>query len=106
MFNAVGEKTLYIFGTGNIITLPMVWALYPESNQCTLDEMGPLFAADRPWVWDAEKNFAKLTEQHPEPVAAARRGSSIVDPESGVGGTRRMGVWQEWQVQRLGRRVH
>ena len=50
MFNAVGEKTLYIFGTGNIITLPMVWALYPESNQCTLDEMGPLFAADRPWV--------------------------------------------------------
>ena len=53
----------------------------------------------------AEKNFAKLTEQHPELVAAARRRSSVVDPKSGVGGTRRMGVWQEWQVQRLGRRV-
>lgn len=83
----------------------MVWALYPESNHCTLEEMDLLFAADRPWVWDAEKNFTKLTEQHPE-LVAARRGSSIVDPESGVGGTRRMGVWQEWQAQRLGRRVH
>jgi hypothetical protein len=91
-FNAVGEKTLYIFGTGNIIILPMVWALYPESNECTLEEMDLLFAADRPWVWDAEKNFAKLTEQHPELVAAVRRGSSVVDPESRVGGTRRMGV--------------
>lgn len=41
----------------------------------------------------SEKNFARLTEQHPELVAAVRRGSSVVDPESGVGGTR-MGVWQ------------
>lgn len=48
MFNAVGEKILYIFGASNIITLPMVWALYPESNQCTLEEMDLLFAADRP----------------------------------------------------------
>lgn len=83
----------------------MGWALYPEGNQCTLEGMDLLFAADRPWVWDAEENFAKLTEQHPELVAAARRRSSVVDPKSGVGGTRRMGVWQEWQVQRLGRRV-
>jgi hypothetical protein len=33
MFDAIGEKTLYIFGACNIITIPMVWALYPESNQ-------------------------------------------------------------------------
>jgi Sugar (and other) transporter len=77
MFNTVGERTLYIFSASNIITFPMVWALYPESNQCTLEEMDLLFAADRPWVWDAEKNFAKLTEQHLELVAAARRGSVV-----------------------------
>ena len=77
--------------------------------------MNLLFAADMPWVWDAEKNLAKLTEQHPELVgltaalvflgllqslhaskhpeyrAAARRGNSIVDPKSGIGDTRRMG---------------
>lgn len=84
MFNAIGEKTLYIFGICNIITIPMVWALYPESNQRTLEEMDLLFAASTPWVWDAERNFALLKEQNPSLVAAASRGNSVVDPESGI----------------------
>ncbi|KAF2815419.1 general substrate transporter [Mytilinidion resinicola] len=84
MFNAIGEKTLYIFGASNILALPMVWALYPESNQRTLEEMDLLFAAETPWVWDAEKNFALLKEQNPGLVNAARRGSSVVDPETGL----------------------
>jgi len=29
MFSAIGEKTLYIFGACNILSIPMVWALYP-----------------------------------------------------------------------------
>lgn len=57
MFNAAGEKTLYYFGASNIITFPMVWALYPESNQCMLEEMDLLFAADRPWVWDRRRTL-------------------------------------------------
>ncbi|KAK9362916.1 general substrate transporter [Lipomyces starkeyi] len=60
MFNSIGEKTLYIFGAVNVITIPIVWALYPETNQRTLEEMDLLFAADKPWVWEAEKEFAKL----------------------------------------------
>jgi hypothetical protein len=43
MFNKIQEKTLYIFGIANVITIPMVWALYPESNQRTLEEMDLLF---------------------------------------------------------------
>jgi hypothetical protein len=27
----------YIFGIANVITIPMVWALYPETNQRTLE---------------------------------------------------------------------
>lgn len=42
-----------------------VWALYPESNQRTLEEMDMLFAADTPWTWDAERNFARLKEENP-----------------------------------------
>ncbi|KAE9993632.1 hypothetical protein EG327_004153 [Venturia inaequalis] len=61
--SAINEKTLYIFGAVNIIAVPIVWALYPESNQRTLEEMDMLFAADSPWVWDAEKNFKLLKEQ-------------------------------------------
>lgn len=91
MFNAIGEKTLYIFGACNVVVIPMVWALYPESNQRTLEEMDLLFAADTPWVWDAERNFALLKEQNPDLVAAARRGSSVVHAEEGIKGASRTG---------------
>jgi len=62
----------------------MVWALYPESNQRTLEEMDLLFAADSPWVWDAEKKFRELQETNPHLVASARRGNSVVDAEGGM----------------------
>jgi len=62
----------------------MVWALYPESNQRTLEEMDLLFAADSPWVWDAEKKFRELQESIPDLVASARRGNSVVDAKGGV----------------------
>ncbi|KAL8347644.1 hypothetical protein RB601_002980 [Gaeumannomyces tritici] len=65
MFKAIGENTLHIFGACNFIALPIVWALYPESNQRTLEEMDLLFAAPTPWVWDAERTFARLQEERP-----------------------------------------
>lgn len=37
--------------------------------------MNLLFAADSPWVWDAEKNYKVLVEENPELVQAAQRGS-------------------------------
>jgi MFS family permease len=63
MFQQIGEKTLYIFAACNAITIPMVWALYPETNQRTLEEIDLLFASDSIWNWDAEKNFARLREE-------------------------------------------
>ena len=63
MFEAIGEKTLYIFAACNAITIPMVWALYPETNQRTLEEINLLFAADSIWSWEAEKNFKNLQDQ-------------------------------------------
>ena len=84
MFAALKEKTLYIFAACNGITIPMVWALYPESNQRTLEEMNLLFASDSIWNWEAERNFAILKEQNPELVQAANRGNSVVDPETGL----------------------
>lgn len=52
--------------------------------------MDLLFAADTPWNWDAERNFAKLSEENPNLVQAAKRGESIVDPETGSMSRRRM----------------
>ncbi|KAI9850367.1 MAG: hypothetical protein M1838_005757 [Thelocarpon superellum] len=84
MFKALGPSTLYIFGACNVITIPMVWALYPESNQRTLEEMDLLFASDSIWTWEAEKNFARLKEENPDLVQAAARGASVIDPETGL----------------------
>ncbi|KAI8942378.1 hypothetical protein NX059_000453 [Plenodomus lindquistii] len=63
MFEKIGEKTLYIFAACNAITIPMVWALYPETNQRTLEEIDLLFASDSIWNWEAERNFARLREE-------------------------------------------
>ncbi|KAI4256035.1 MAG: hypothetical protein LQ352_002267 [Teloschistes flavicans] len=89
MFKALNEKTLYIFAACNVITIPMVYCLYPESNQRTLEEMNLLFAADSIWTWEAERNYRVLVEQNPELVQAAGRGQSVVDPETGVRKTSR-----------------
>ncbi|KAK4696833.1 hypothetical protein P7C71_g1140, partial [Lecanoromycetidae sp. Uapishka_2] len=91
IFKALEQKTYYIFGIANVITLPMVYCLYPESNQRTLEEMNLLFAADSIWNWEAEKNFAILKEQNPELVQAAQRGQSVIDPETGIPKSGRQG---------------
>lgn len=74
---------MYIFGVVNVLSIPIgtspdvslgvsqfisnnfiiVYALYPESNQRTLEEMDLLFAAPTPWAWDAEKMFARLKQE-------------------------------------------
>lgn len=85
MFANIGENTLHIFGACNFLSIIMVWALYPESNQRTLEEMDLLFAAPTPWVWDAEKTFARLRAERPDLTEAAHAGKAVVDVE-GVAG--------------------
>ncbi|KAI9055011.1 hypothetical protein LZ554_002152 [Drepanopeziza brunnea f. sp. 'monogermtubi'] len=98
MFSAINEKTFYIFGISNVITIPMVWALYPESNQRTLEEMDLLFAAETPWVWDAEKSFARLKVEHPELANAAHAGKIVIrDIETGKAGGACLELTEEGQ---------
>ena len=68
----------------NAFTILVVWALYPETNQRTLEEMDLVFASDSIWVWEAEKNFKLLQEENPDLIQAAKRGQSVIDPETGV----------------------
>ncbi|GAB1215085.1 hypothetical protein ATERTT37_004268 [Aspergillus terreus] len=82
MFSSIGEKTLYVFAASNVITIPMVWALYPESNQRTLEDMDLLFAADSPWVWDAEREFARLKAENPGYMEATSRKNSVLGVEN------------------------
>ena len=75
---------MYIFGGVNVLSIIIVWALYPETNQRTLEEMNLVFACDSIWNWEAEKNYAILKEENPELVQAAQRAKSVADPETGL----------------------
>ena len=37
MFNNIQYYALFIFAACNALAIPIVWALYPESNQRTLE---------------------------------------------------------------------
>ncbi|KAK3617554.1 hypothetical protein LTR56_025209 [Elasticomyces elasticus] len=82
IFAALGDKSLYIFGGFNVLAIIVVWALYPETNQCTIEEMSLVFAADSIWEWEAEKNFKILQDESPGLVKATRMGSLSTDPET------------------------
>jgi hypothetical protein len=66
-----------------------VWALYPESNQRTLEEMDLVFASDSIWTWEAEKNFAKLKAENPDLIQTGKRTNSVMDAEKGALPSRR-----------------
>ncbi|RWA10654.1 hypothetical protein EKO27_g4459 [Xylaria grammica] len=77
----IGATTLHIFGIANIISIPVVWALYPETNQRTLEEVDLLFASPSPWVWDAEKTFARLKAEQPV-IRVAKDAGPVGDIEN------------------------
>lgn len=64
MFDSIGEKTFYIFGACNILAIPMVYCLYPETKQRTLEEIESLFMEDSIWAWDGEKNWERIYGTH------------------------------------------
>lgn len=93
IFARLHEKTLYIFGAVNVLSIVVVWALYPESmfsprtvylhnendaniyiaNQRTLEEMDLVFACDSWWTWDAERYFRQMKEESGGVSGAMRR---------------------------------
>lgn len=77
MFAAIGENTLHVFGAVNFLSIPLVWAFYPETANRTLEEMDLLFASKSPFVWDAEENFARLKAENPQLAHAAEKGQAV-----------------------------
>jgi hypothetical protein len=86
MFDAMEEKALYIFGICNVLALPMVYCLYPETNQRTLEEINLVFASDGIWTWEAESNFKLLKERNAGTVEAAEQARMIEHHDHNSGG--------------------
>lgn len=83
MIASINEKTFYIFAACNVVSIPIVYCLYPETANRTLEEMDLLFAHKSPWVWSAEKEFLRLKQENPDMIQAAKHGERQVDPEKG-----------------------
>lgn len=80
MFNAIAEKTVYIFGAVNIACIFLVYFFVPETARRTLEEIDWLFSPRSIWAKDAEKAFKDQTiakGSHAKAVNVA-----LKDPES------------------------
>ncbi|CCM00851.1 uncharacterized protein FIBRA_02894 [Fibroporia radiculosa] len=82
MFTHIAENTLYVFGVVNFLTIPLVWAFYPETANRTLEEMDHLFMSKSPFVWDEEAYFKDWKETVREAQDDVRSGEEgKLDPE-------------------------
>uniref|UniRef100_A0A060TCU3 ARAD1D41998p n=1 Tax=Blastobotrys adeninivorans TaxID=409370 RepID=A0A060TCU3_BLAAD len=64
MFDAIQERTFYIFAGVNVGSIAMVYLLYPETANRTLEEIDWLFSADSVWNWAAEKAYLEESSKH------------------------------------------
>lgn len=81
MFNAIAEKTMYIFGAVNILCIPLVYFFVPETAQRTLEEIEWLFSPKSIFAKDAEKAYmakSMAKGSHAKAVDIATH-----DPETG-----------------------
>jgi sugar porter (SP) family MFS transporter len=79
MFDAIAEKTFYIFGAINIGCIAVVYLFYPETANRTLEEIDWLFSADTPWNWDAEKAYAENAARHANFTKAIQHGNTDIE---------------------------
>lgn len=61
--NGSPHKREDVFGIINVLTLPVIYGLYPETANRTLGELDFLFGHKTPWVREAEKRFAELRSE-------------------------------------------
>ncbi|KII90241.1 hypothetical protein PLICRDRAFT_108340 [Plicaturopsis crispa FD-325 SS-3] len=83
MFNRIGENTLHIFGVINFLSIPMVWAFYPESANRTLEEMDLLFASKSPFAWDEERHFQELKAANAGHLTTLGEKAEVLEKEDG-----------------------
>jgi len=72
MFQSLGPSTFFIHAVFNLFAIAVVYCFYPETSCRTLEEIDLLFASKSPFVWETERRFAVLREEHSELVRGGR----------------------------------
>ncbi|KAI9015651.1 general substrate transporter [Phycomyces nitens] len=66
MLSSIGWATFLIFAAFNFLSIPIVWAFYPETSNKTLEELDVIFSTESYLVWRAEAELARTKSEKPE----------------------------------------
>ncbi|PHH62781.1 hypothetical protein CDD81_6673 [Ophiocordyceps australis] len=81
----LGYGTYILFGAINIMSIPVIWLLYPETANRSLEDVSLLFTADSLLVKDNMAEYERRISQAGGNVAvAARRLLQEVDGDQGT----------------------
>ncbi|BFZ59959.1 hypothetical protein YB2330_000981 [Saitoella coloradoensis] len=59
IFDKLANRTYFFFGGLNVIWIPIIYLLYPETNNRTLESIEVLFSPASPFVWASERAYAQ-----------------------------------------------
>lgn len=62
MLARIGWATFIVFAVFNFLTIPVVWALYPETSNKTLEELDIVFSTKSMLVFRAEKELEAMKQ--------------------------------------------
>lgn len=57
MFAQLQNRTYFLFAGLNLLWIPVVWSLYPETRDRSLESIHVLFEPRSPWNWQAERAY-------------------------------------------------
>ncbi|OCF45048.1 hypothetical protein I317_01099 [Kwoniella heveanensis CBS 569] len=78
LFNAIGEWTFLLFCLLNVLALPYIYFLYPETAGKSLESMDVLFAQDSIFVHRQAKALAQLEKTNPQLVHDMESGKAQI----------------------------
>ncbi|KAI7846924.1 general substrate transporter [Circinella umbellata] len=73
MLKGIGWATFILFGALNFLAIPVVWAMYPETMNKTLEELDVIFSTRSLLVWNAEKELRDKGIDPDDPLAHLER---------------------------------
>jgi MFS family permease len=84
LLDRLGWTTFLLFGCCNVVSMPLVWFLFPEVAGKPLEAVTLLFSADSVLVRDNVREYERMMDQAGGDVAVAtRRLLDSVDRENG-----------------------
>lgn len=82
IFASLANRTYFFFGGLNLLWIPIVYCLYPETKDRSLESLDALFSPWSPWNWKAEKAYLQTMPMTQERILASIAEGSHAGVES------------------------